>query len=58
MQLLASEYALQLHRRAAWVVNHFDDLTEASLRARMRSIFDAWSEEFEPVDGTKPRERS
>jgi hypothetical protein len=32
--------------RARWVVQHFDDLTEQSLRARMRAVFESWAEEF------------
>jgi hypothetical protein len=50
VNLLASEYAAGLHSRAVWVVNHFEDLSEPSLREQMRGIFDTWSEEFEHID--------
>jgi hypothetical protein len=48
--ILASEYAAGLHARASWVIEHFEDLSEAALREQMRDIFDNWSEEFEHVD--------
>jgi hypothetical protein len=50
VNLLGSEYALQLHSRASWVIGHFEDLSDSSLRDQMRGIFDSWSEEFEAVD--------
>jgi len=50
VNLLASEYAGGLHSRAAWIVDHFEDLSEPSLRDQMRGIFDNWSEEFEPLE--------
>lgn len=52
VNLLASEYAGTLRSRATWVIGHFGDLSEISLRSEMRSIFDQWSEEFEPIDST------
>jgi hypothetical protein len=54
VNLLASEYAATLHSRATWVIGHFGNLSETSLRSEMRSIFDQWSEEFEPIDSTGP----
>lgn len=50
VNLLSSNYAVALHDRASWVVGHFDDLSEATLRREMRTIFAHWSEEFEPSD--------
>lgn len=50
VNILASEYAVGLHSRATWVTDHFEDLSEGSLREQMRAIFDNWSEEFEHVD--------
>jgi hypothetical protein len=50
VNVLASEYAAGLHSRASWVIDHFDDLSEASLREQMRDIFNNWSEEFEDME--------
>lgn len=50
VNILTSEYAAALHSRASWAIEHFEDLSEASLREQMRGIFDNWSEEFEHVD--------
>ena len=50
VSILTSEYAASLHSRASWVINHFEDLTEASLREQLRAIADNWSEEFEHLD--------
>lgn len=47
--LLETEYAGQLHSRAAWVINHFGTLDEQSLRAALSSVVTHWSEEFTPV---------
>jgi hypothetical protein len=55
LSILATEYAATLHARASWVIQHFDDLSETSLRAQMRGIFDSWSEEFEHVDAPTRR---
>jgi hypothetical protein len=43
---LTSLYARTLIARTQWVVEHFDDLTEQSLRTRMRAVFESWAEEF------------
>jgi hypothetical protein len=52
VNILASGYARELHRRASWVVATFSDMDEGSLRQQMRRIFDAWSEEFDESDWT------
>ena len=49
VSILESDYARDLLQRAQWVVRHFHDLSEATLRRDMRSIFGSWSEEFEHV---------
>lgn len=54
VNILASEYAAGLQSRASWVIGHFEDLSEASLREQMRGIFDNWSEEFEHLDTGAP----
>ena len=48
-RLLESAYALQLHDRAAWVVQHFGSLDESVLRAGLSSVAQHWSEEFTPA---------
>ena len=50
VNILASDYATGLHDRASWVIDHFQDLSETSLREQMRGIFDNRSEEFEPIN--------
>jgi hypothetical protein len=50
VSVLASDYAVTLHDRVAWVFDRLKDLSEGSLRAEMRSIFSSWSEEFGPAD--------
>jgi hypothetical protein len=52
IRILGSSYAATLHDRVEWVVHHFDDLSEAALRAQMRAIFDSWSEEFQTADAS------
>lgn len=52
VNVLASEYAAGLRSSASWVISHFEDLSEASLREQMRGIFDNWAEEFEHIDTT------
>jgi len=47
--LLETEYASQLHSRAAWVVAHFATLDEQSLRSALSSVAKHWSEEFTRV---------
>jgi hypothetical protein len=47
--LLETEYASQLHSRAAWVVGHFGTLDEQALRSALSSVAKHWSEEFTPV---------
>ena len=47
VNILASDYARELHTRATWVVAMFGNLDENSLRQQVRQIFDAWSEEFD-----------
>lgn len=46
VEILGSNYATTLQDRVAWVVRHFEDLSESSLRQQTRAIFDSWSEEF------------
>lgn len=47
-RLLETAYAGELHARAAWVVQHFDELDESTLRQALSSIATHWSEEFTP----------
>lgn len=49
VDILSSDYAITLRSRAAWVIEHFQDLTESSLREQMREIFEGWAEEFDPI---------
>lgn len=53
LNLLESAYATRLHERATWVISEFGDLSEEELRARFRSIFDAWVEEFDAGESTR-----
>ncbi len=53
LNLLESAYATQLHERAIWVIAEFGGLSEAELRGRFRSIFDAWVEEFDADESTR-----
>lgn len=46
--LLETKYALQLHSRARWVVEHFGTLDEQTLRSALASVAKHWSEEFAP----------
>lgn len=48
-RLLESEYASELHARAAWAVQHFGTLDESTLRAGLSSVAKHWSEEFTPA---------
>lgn len=50
VSVLGSDYAVTLHHRVEWILQHFDDLSEGTLRSQMRAIFDAWSEEFEATE--------
>jgi hypothetical protein len=50
VSILTSAYAKSLHVRATWVIAHFENLNEASLREGMRVIADNWSEEFESLN--------
>jgi hypothetical protein len=50
VDLLTSDYAVALRSRAEWVISHFQDLSEDSLRGQMREIFDSWVEEFDHFD--------
>jgi hypothetical protein len=50
VSILSAEHARLLRDRARWVVRHFRDLSDTALRARMRSIFTDWSEEFAAAD--------
>jgi len=50
VRLLETEYARGLSERAGWVVDHFDDISDAELREAMRSVFGHWAEEFEHVN--------
>jgi hypothetical protein len=52
VRLLETEYAHALTERAAWVVGHFGDMSDADLREAMRSVSGHWAEEFEPSDST------
>lgn len=52
IRLLATEYAHALMARAAWVVEHFGDLSDADLREAMRTVSGHWAEEFEQVDNS------
>ena len=47
---LRSGYQLAVEERAQWVVNRFDDLGEAELGEVMRSLFQAWTAEFQRAD--------
>lgn len=50
VRLLETKYAQALIERAAWVVEHFGDLSDADLRQAMRAVSGHWSEEFENSD--------
>ena len=49
---LASEYHAELRQRARWVVSTFDSLRAAELNKRIRSLFDAWTVEFQATQST------
>lgn len=53
LTLLESAYATRLHERATWVISEFGDLSEEELRSRLRSIFDAWVEEFDENESSR-----
>ena len=44
---LGSEYHAELKKRARWVVHTFDPLSETELNERIRSLFEAWTVEFQ-----------
>ena len=46
---LATDYHAELRRRARWVVDTFDPLTAAELSEKIRSLFDAWTVEFQSL---------
>lgn len=47
VSLLTTNYAVALHDRAAWVITHFGELNEETLRREMRNASAHWSEELE-----------
>lgn len=51
LNLLEGTYARALALRAAWVVDRFSELPDDALRAHMRGIQGAWSEEFHVAQG-------
>lgn len=53
LRLLETEYAKAMTERAAWVVEHFGDLSDAELRDAMRAVTGHWAEEFEQLDTSK-----
>ncbi len=50
LRLLETEYAHALTERAAWVVEHFGDMSDSDLREAMRTVSGHWAEEFEQTD--------
>ncbi len=46
---LQSPYMVDLRERAAWVVGRFDGLSAESLDVLTKSLFQAWTTEFQPV---------
>lgn len=44
--LLETDYAAQLRARAIWVVDHFEELDESTLRSALSSAVSNWTEEF------------
>ena len=53
LNLLESAYATRLTQRANWVIDEFGDLSQDQLRTQLRSIFDAWVEEFDADDNAR-----
>jgi hypothetical protein len=51
---LTSRYILELRARAEWVVDEFDHLSAEQLDALTKSLFRAWTTEFQPVQLTLP----
>jgi hypothetical protein len=47
ISILASPYAGLLRDRARWIVRHFPDLSEETLRTELSSVFGSWAEEFD-----------
>ncbi|MDA2809943.1 hypothetical protein O4J56_04775 [Nocardiopsis sp. RSe5-2] len=45
-RLLETEHACALSSRAAWVVNHFANLSDDAMRETMRTVSGHWAEEF------------
>jgi hypothetical protein len=50
VSILGAEHARLLRDRTRWVVQHFGDLSETTLRTQMRTIFTGWSEEFDTAE--------
>ena len=50
VKLLESSHAIHLRNHAKWVVQHYGDMDNQTLRLEMRRISSHWVEEFEVYD--------
>lgn len=48
---LRSSYILQLRNRADWVVSRYDGFSVSELNAVVKQLFEAWTTEFQPIQG-------
>ena len=55
LEMLSSDYTLDLRKRARWVVSNFGDFTPAQIRAQERQLFKSWSNQFQPRANTTGR---
>jgi hypothetical protein len=47
LDALIAEYLNDLKNRAAWVVEHFHDMSDQEIRFMLTRIYDQWSREFQ-----------
>jgi hypothetical protein len=55
LEMLSSDYTLDLRRRARWVISTFGDFTPEQIRAQARQLFSSWSNQFQPIANSMGR---
>jgi hypothetical protein len=49
LEMLNSDYTLDLRERARWVISTFGDFTPEQIRVQERQLFRSWNNQFQPM---------
>ncbi|WP_072041347.1 ABC-three component system middle component 2 [Leptolyngbya iicbica] len=55
LEMLSSQYILNLRDRSKWVVSTFGSFTPDQIYAQERQLFRSWTNQFQPLSGSTSR---